>query len=222
LIITGPEKGLRMTDKQRANAILSLLLKHYMPPRTELEFKTPFQLLISVILSAQCTDKRVNIVTKELFKKYRAPKDFATADIKAVEQAIRSTGFYHNKAKNVMGAAKAILDCFNGKVPQTMEELITLPGVGRKTANVVLSAAFGKNEGIAIDTHCIRLTQRWKLTKNKEPEKIEQDVMKLISREYWGKFSFATVLHGRQYCFARKPNCAGCFLNKKCLSAFKA
>jgi endonuclease III len=210
-----------MTAKQKAERILSLLLKHY-SPKTALGYKTPFQLLISVILSAQCTDKRVNIVTKGLFKKYRTPEDFATADVKELEQAIRSTGFYHNKAKNIMGAAKAILACFNGKVPSTMEELITLPGVARKTANVVLSAAFGKNEGIAIDTHCIRLTQRWKLTKNKAPEKIEQDMMKLIPREYWGKFSFATVLHGRQYCFARKPNCAGCFLNRSCPSAFKA
>ncbi|MFH1181353.1 MAG: endonuclease III [Candidatus Woesearchaeota archaeon] len=210
-----------METQERAGKILVLLLKHYASPKTVLNFKTPFQLLVSVILSAQCTDKRVNIVTKELFKKYNAPKDFAAADVKALEQAIRSTGFYRNKAKNIMGASKAIIENFNGKVPSTMEELITLPGVARKTANVVLSAVFGKNEGIAIDTHCIRLTQRWKLTKNKDPVKIEQDMMKIIPREYWAKFSFATVLHGRQICFARKPNCAGCFINRICPSAFK-
>lgn len=211
-----------MESKERAGKILALLLKQYSSQKTELNHKTPFQLLVSVILSAQCTDKRVNMVTKELFKKYRVPKDFALADVKEIEQAIRSTGFYHSKAKNIMGASKAIIENFNGKVPSTMEELITLPGVARKTANVVLSAAFGRNEGIAIDTHCIRLTQRWKLTKNKDPVKIEQDIMKLIPREYWGNFSFATVLHGRAFCVARKPDCTDCFLNKICPSAFKA
>jgi endonuclease-3 len=210
-----------METKERAGKILGLLLERYPSLESALTYKTPFQLLVSVILSAQCTDKRVNIVTKELFKKFKVPKDFATADVKELEQAIRSTGFYRNKTKNIMGAAKAVIENFNGKVPSTMEELITLPGVGRKTGNVVLSAAFGRNEGIAIDTHCIRITQRWKLTKNKNPEKIEQDMMKIIPREYWGRFSFATVLHGRQFCFARKPNCAGCFLNRICQSAFK-
>jgi endonuclease III len=210
-----------MQRKEKAEKILKLLMKHY-SPKTELSYRTPFQLLISVILSAQCTDKRVNIVSKGLFTKYKTPKDFASADLRALEAAIHSTGFYHNKAKHIIGASKEILARFKGKVPSTMEELITLPGVARKTANVVLSAAFGKNEGIAIDTHCIRLTQRWGITKNKDPVKIEQDMMNLIPVEYWGKFSFATVLHGRNYCFARKPDCTSCFLNKDCPSAFKA
>jgi endonuclease III len=210
-----------MEKQERARRILALLLSNYEDAKTELNCRTPFQLLVSVILSAQCTDKRVNIVTKELFKKFKAPKDFATADVKELELAIRSTGFYHNKAKNIIGASKALIESFGGKVPSTMAELITLPGVARKTANVVLSAAFGINEGIAIDTHCIRLTQRWMLTKNKDPVKIERDIMKLIPQKYWGKFSFATVLHGRRICPARKPNCEICFLNKICPSAFK-
>jgi endonuclease-3 len=210
-----------MDTKTRANKILKLLLKHYPSSTTALNHFNPLQLLVAVILSAQCTDKRVNIVTKNLFKKYRTAKDYATADIKKFEQEIKSTGFYRNKAKNIIAAAKVIDEKFKGKVPSTMEELLTLPGVARKTANVVLSAAFNKNLGVAIDTHCIRLTQRWKITKNKDPVKIEQDVMHLIPRKYWGKFSFMTIQHGREICSARKPNCAACFLNKICPSAFK-
>ncbi|MBN2454905.1 endonuclease III [Candidatus Woesearchaeota archaeon] len=210
-----------MDAKTRANRILKLLLKNYPGERTALKYSGPFQLLVSVILSAQCTDKRVNIVTKTLFKKYKTAKDFAKADIKKLEQEIRSTGFYRNKARNIRAAAQIVVKDFSGKTPDTMEELLTLPGVARKTANVVLSAAFKKNEGIAIDTHCIRLTQRWKLTKNRDPVKIEQDVMKLIPRKNWGTFSFKTIKHGREFCYARKPNCKGCFLNKICPSAFK-
>ena len=205
----------------KATRILKLLKKKYPRTKIALKSRTPIQLLVSVILSAQCTDKRVNIVTATLFKKYKTVADFANADLKTFQQEIRSTGFYRNKAKNVIGAANMIQKDFNGNIPNTMEDILKLPGVARKTANIVLGSVYGIVEGIAIDTHCIRLTQRWGLTKNKDAVKIERDLMKIIPKKDWDKFSLMTIQHGRQVCYARKPNCSGCFLNKICPSAFK-
>ncbi len=204
-----------MNLQTRANKIVELLEKHY-PAKIALNFKNPLQLLVATILSAQCTDARVNMVTKELFKKYKTAHDFANADLKTFEQEIRSTGFYRNKAKNIIAAAKKIVDDYNGKVPNTMEELLTLPGVARKTANVVLTGAFGKIEGIVVDTHVRRLSQRLGLTKNNDPKKIEQDLMKIIPKERWGTFSLQLIYHGRQVCKAKKPLCYECFLKDYC------
>ena len=205
----------------KAKKITQLLKKEYPQARIALKTTTPIQLLVAVILSAQCTDKRVNIVTATLFKKYKTVADFANADLKTFQQEIKSTGFYRNKAKNIIAAANMIQKDFNGKIPNTMDDILKLPGVARKTANIVLGSVYGVVEGIAIDTHCIRLSQRWGLTKNKDAVKIEQDLMKIIPKKDWDKFSLMTIQHGRQVCYARKPNCAGCFLNKICPSAFK-
>ena len=205
----------------KATRILKLLKKEYPRTKIALKSRTPIQLLVSVILSAQCTDKRVNIVTATLFKKYKTVADFANADLKTFQQEIRSTGFYRNKAKNIIATAKMIQKDFNGKVPNNMEDMLKLSGVARKTANIVLGSVYGIVEGIAIDTHCIRLTQRWGLTKNKDAVKIEQDLMKIIPKKDWDKFSLMTIQHGRQVCYARKPNCSECFLNKICPSAFR-
>jgi endonuclease-3 len=175
---------------------------------------------VAVILSAQCADKRVNEVTKELFKKYKKVADYAGADILEFEKNIRSTGFFRNKARNIIESAKIIVGKFNSKVPNTMEELITLPGVARKTANVVLSEAFGKNEGLAVDTHVKRLSQRLGLSENSNPDKIEKDLMEITSRQDYGKLSNLLIAHGRIICSARNPKCGICILNKDCPSAF--
>lgn len=206
---------------QRAAKIIKLLKKEYPGARIALNYGNTVQLLVAVMLSAQCTDKMVNKVTASLFKKYKTARDFAAANPKQFEQEIRSTGFYRNKAKNIIAAAKIIQKDFGGKVPDSMEDLLILPGVARKTANVVLSTAYGKNLGVCCDTHVIRLSQRWHLTKNKDAVKIEQDLMKLIPEKDWEKFSLMTIKHGREVCFARKPNCSSCFLNKVCPSAFR-
>lgn|SRR3989338_4673616 len=210
-----------MDAKERAAKISGLLKKNYPKSGIALRHDNPMQLLVAVILSAQCTDKRVNIVTGSLFKKYKTVNDFAKADLKIFEKEVRSTGFYRNKAKNITASAKMIKKDFNGRVPDNMEDMLKLPGVARKTANIVLSRAYGIIDGIAIDTHCIRLTQRWGLTRNRDAVRIEQDMMKLIPRRDWDRFSLMTIRHGRTVCHARKPNCAGCFLNKICQSAFK-
>ncbi|VVB65984.1 G/T mismatches repair enzyme [Candidatus Gugararchaeum adminiculabundum] len=201
--------------------MLSLLKKMHPSSTTQLIHSNPFQLLISTILSAQCTDARVNLVTKDLFKKYNSPRDFAKADIHALERAIHSTGFYHAKARNIKSACKLLVQKFNGKVPKTIEELIELPGVARKTANIVLTNGFGLVEGIAVDTHVMRLSQRLGLTKQKDPNKIEKDLMKILPRSEWGEFNGRLVLHGRYICTARKPKCNECKLNRICPSAFK-
>lgn len=200
----------------RAEKMLNLLKERYPHATTALKFSSPFELLVSTILSAQCTDARVNMVTKELFKKYRTAKDYAGADLKTFEQEIRSTGFYHNKAKNIIGAAKNIIEKFGGKVPDTMEELITLPGVARKTANIVLSGAYGLIEGIAVDTHVRRVAFRLGLTNNTDPEKIEEDFMEIIPRHDWWTFSNVIIYHGRETCVARLPKCSVCILNRLC------
>ncbi len=203
-----------------ASDILQILKKAYGEQRTALVHQNPLQLLVSTILSAQCTDVRVNIVTKELFKKYKTANDYANADIKKFKQEIKSTGFYKNKAKNIIGAAKKIVADFGGKVPTTMEELVILPGAGRKTANIVLSEGYGIIEGIAVDTHVTRVSFRLGLTKNTDPEKIERDLMQVVPKKDWRNISNLLIAHGRRICSAKKPFCSGCMLNKICPSAF--
>ncbi|MDO8602843.1 MAG: endonuclease III [Candidatus Omnitrophota bacterium] len=201
--------------------IIRILKNQYPEAKTALRFKNTWQLLVATILSAQCTDARVNRVTPALFKKYKSVAGFAKADIKEFEKDIYSTGFYKNKAKGIIGSAKKILNEFKGNVPRTMEELISLPGIGRKTANVILSSGFGITAGVVVDTHVRRLSQRLGLTKNTDPGKIEEDLMKLVPAEDWGIVSHLMILHGRKICNARKPLCAECGINKLCPSAFK-
>ena len=207
-----------MTARERVKRLIAVWPKVYPNAHTELNFKNPLELLIATILSAQCTDKRVNMVTPALFKKYRSAKDYASAPQAELENAIKSTGFFRNKTKSIRAATSTIASKFNGKVPDSMEELRELPGVGRKTANVVLGNAFGINEGVVVDTHVIRLSQRLGLTKHKDPEKIEQDLMKLVPREYWAVWSHWLIWHGRRRCFARKPDCANCEVFRFCPS----
>jgi len=198
--------------------ILILLKKEHPKVKIALNFTNPLEILVSTILSAQCTDARVNLVTKTLFKKYRTVEDYTRANIKTFEQEIRSTGFYHNKAKNIINSAKKILKDFNGKVPDSMEKLMQLPGVARKTANIVLFNGFGKVEGIAVDTHVRRLSQRLGLSKNDDPNKIEQGLMKLLDKKEWGNFSYFLIEHGRKICIAKKPKCLECILQNLCPS----
>ena len=207
-----------MTARERVKQLIKIWPKVYPDAHTELNFRNPLQLLVATILSAQCTDKRVNMVTPALFKKYRTAKDYADAPQAEFENAIRSTGFFRSKTKSIRGAMRAIAEEHGGKVPDTMEELNALPGVGRKTANVVLGNAFGKNEGIVVDTHVIRLSQRLGLTKHKDPEKIELDLMKLVPREHWTDWSHWLIWHGRRRCYARKPDCSRCEVFKLCPS----
>lgn len=195
---------------------LNLLYPHV---ACALDFDGAFQLLVATILSAQCTDKRVNMVTPVLFEKFGTAEKMANARVGEIEKIIRSTGFYHNKAKNILGAAKMVVKNFHGKVPRTMREILMLPGVARKTANVVLSVAYGIQEGIAVDTHVMRLSQRLGLSREKTPEKIEQDLMKIIPRKKWGEFSLQLIQHGRLVCAARSPQCETCRLKLLCPSA---
>ncbi len=201
--------------------IIRILKKEYPDAKIALRFKNTWQLLVATMLSAQCTDVRVNKVTPVLFKKYKAISDFSEAGLKEFEKDIRSTGFYKNKAKGIIGSAEKILNEFNGKVPDTIEGLTSLPGVGRKTANVILSSGFGIVVGIVVDTHVIRLSGKLGFTENKDPGKIEKDLMKIVPRKEWGIFSHLLILHGRKICVARKPLCAECRINKLCPSAFK-
>jgi endonuclease-3 len=207
-----------VTAPERVKKLIAVWPKVYPNAHTELNFKNPLELLIATILSAQCTDKRVNMVTPALFKKYRSAKDYAEAPQAELENAIKSTGFFRNKTRSIRAATATIATKFGGRVPDSMENLRELPGVGRKTANVVLGNAFGKNEGIVVDTHVIRLSLRLGLTKHKDPEKIEQDLMKLVPREYWAAWSHWLIWHGRRRCFARKPDCAGCEVFRLCRS----
>jgi endonuclease-3 len=206
--------------KTRALKTIRLLEKEHSDAEIALTFKNPLELLISTILSAQCTDKRVNIVTKTLFKKYKTLEDYAKADIKELEQDIRPTGFYHNKARHIKKCCQMLIEKFDSQVPRTMEELLELPGVARKTANIVLSNVFGIVEGIAVDTHVRRLSERLGLTQNRNQDKIEQDLMKIVPKEMWMRFSDLLVFHGRRICMAKKPKCGECVLNKICPSAF--
>ncbi|MFH1432384.1 MAG: endonuclease III [archaeon] len=210
-----------MDKKKQVSIILSHLEPIYPDAKTELKYDTPFQLLVATILSAQCTDVRVNIVTNDLFRKYKTPKDFAGISQAALEKEIHSTGFYRNKAKNIIAASKIIAEKYSSRLPDTMEELITLSGVARKTANVVLSVAFNKTEGIAVDTHVVRLSSRLGLSENKDPNKIEKDLMALTEKENWKNISNLLILHGRRICAAKKPKCDICVLNKLCPGAFR-
>jgi endonuclease-3 len=200
----------------RTKKVIAALKKTYPNAHCELNFSNPLELLIATILSAQCTDKRVNIVTAELFKKYRSAKDYADAEIGELEEAIRSTGFYKNKARNIKAACRDIVEKYGGKVPRTMEELIELGGVGRKTANVVLGNAFHINVGVVVDTHVARLSARLGLTREKTPEKIEQALIKLVPQTDWTLFSHLLIWHGRRRCFARSPDCAECEVKNLC------
>src|SRR3981081_3812639 len=199
-----------MTARERAKQLVRALPQVYTDTHTQLNFSNPLELLIATILSAQCTDKRVNLVTPALFKKYRTAADYAKAPPAELEKAIQSPGFFRSKTKSIRGATATIAKQFGGRVPDSMEELRALPGVGRKTANVVLGNAFHKDEGIVVDTHVIRLSQRLGLTKQSDPEKIERDLMKLVPREHWTNWSHWLILHGRRRCFARKPACTHC------------
>ena len=205
----------------RVKKISSSLQKAYPDAHCELNHSNPLELLVATILSAQCTDKRVNLVTAGLFKKYRSAADFAKANPDDLEQDVRTTGFFRNKAKNIQGCCRKLVERHGGQVPQTMEELTHLDGVGRKTANVVLGNAFGRHEGIVVDTHVTRLSYRLGLTRQNDPEKIEQELMKFVPRELWTLFSHWLIWHGRRRCYARSPDCPNCEIKKLCPSAGK-
>lgn len=201
--------------------ILILLRKHYPGSRIALHYKTPHELLVATILSAQCTDERVNKATPGLFVRYTSPQDFANARLPELEKLIHSTGFYRNKAKNIKASAQLIMEKFDGEVPKTMDELLQLPGVARKTANVVLQNAYGIQEGVVVDTHIGRLSRRLGLSKEKTPEKVERDLMKRIPKKDWTNIAFWLINHGRAVCKSQKPLCDRCFLNHLCPSAGK-
>lgn len=203
----------------RTAQIVRTLSKEYSQTKTALQYSNPFQLLVAVMLSAQCTDVRVNMVTPVLFSRFKTPEDFGSANILELERLIHSTGFYHNKAKNIKACAQKLLKTHSGIVPHTLEELYALPGVGRKTANVVLGEAFGKIEGIVVDTHVARLSKRLGLTHEQDAVKIENDLMPLIPKKKWYQFSHSLIFHGRNICKARNPKCAECLLSSMCPSS---
>lgn len=207
-----------MTTRERIEQLVKALPKVYPDAHCELDFRNPLQLLVATILSAQCTDKRVNAVTPALFAKYRSAADYAKAPPATLERLIRSTGFFRSKTKSIRGAAAAIVAEHGGRVPDTMEKLHGLPGVGRKTANVVLGNAFRKDEGIVVDTHVMRLSHRLRLTRETDPEKIERDLMKLVPRKHWTIWSHWLIWHGRRRCFARRPDCTQCEIFRLCPS----
>ena len=207
-----------MTNRERVARLVKALPAVYPGAHCELDFRNPLELLVATILSAQCTDKRVNAVTPVLFAKYRTAADYAKAAPATLEKLIRSTGFFRSKTKSLRGAAAAIVAQHGGRVPDTMEKLHGLPGVGRKTANVVLGNAFHKDEGIVVDTHVMRLSHRFKITRQTDAEKIEQDLMKLVPKEDWTNWSHWLIWHGRRRCFARKPDCHHCEIFRLCPS----
>ena len=207
-----------MTSRERVDQLVKALPKIYPDAHCELDFHNPLELLVATILSAQCTDKRVNVVTPALFTKYRTAKDYAVARPETLEGMIRSTGFFRNKTKSIRAAASAIVAKHAGRVPDTMEKLHGLPGVGRKTANVVLGNAFGKDEGIVVDTHVMRLSHRLRLTRQTDPEKIEQELMKLVPHKHWTNWSHWLIWHGRRRCFAQRPDCQQCEIFQLCPS----
>lgn len=217
----GAKSRAAATDPKRVAAILKGLDEAYPAANCELKHESPFQLLISTILSAQCTDVRVNQVAQALYKKYPTVEAFAYATPGVLEQDIRPTGFFRNKTKSVMGASREILERFGGQVPQTMAELLTLPGVARKTGNVVLGTAYGIAVGVVVDTHVMRLSRRLDLTRHEDPKNIEQDLMRIIPNDRWIQFSHQLIWHGRRVCVARKPRCAECNLEKICYSRDK-
>jgi len=206
---------------ERIAEILRRLQTAYPNAECALHHRNAWELLVATILSAQCTDARVNMVTPELFRKFPTPQAMAEASLPAIEEEIRSTGFYHNKAKSISGAAKKISGEFGGKVPKTMAELLTVPGAARKTANVVLGVAYHVAEGVVVDTHVLRLSNRLGLTRQTDPKKVEQDLMQIIPKDHWIQFSHELIHHGRQICIARKPRCVDCTLETLCHSADK-
>lgn len=208
---------MKATEKtNRAMAVLARLKKRYPEPETMLDHRNPWELLVATVLAAQCTDARVNTITPELFRRWPDPAALARAPQEELEDVIHAAGFYHSKAKNLIGAAKRVVEAYGGEVPHTLEELVTLPGVARKTANVVLWGGFGINEGLAVDTHVKRLSFRLGLTKNTEPVKIEQDLIKIFPREEWGDVNHRLVWFGRDVCDARRPACSECELYDLC------
>ena len=209
------------TSPARIAKIIAGLQKAYPGATCALVHSNPWELLVATILSAQCTDARVNMVTPVLFRRFPTPAAMAKASLPEIEEIIRTTGFYHNKAKSISGAAKAVVERFEGEVPRTMEELLTVPGAARKTANVVLGTAYGIAVGVVVDTHVLRLTRRLELTLNTEPKKVEQDLMKIIPKDHWIAFSHELILHGRAICIARKPRCVDCTIEKECDSSDK-
>jgi len=215
------EESKEIDDRVRVLKIIELLEKEYPKAKTALHYISPLEILVATILSAHCTDKRVNIVTKSLFKKYRTVEDYANADLGELEEDVRSTGFYRNKAKNIKRSGQMLVEKFNSQVPSTMEEILELPGVARKTANIVLSNAYGVIVGIAVDTHVRRLSKRLGLTENKNPNKIEADLMEIVPKSHWKRITDLLIFHGRNVCMARKPKCSICSLNTLCPSAFK-
>lgn len=219
-----PKKSARVNKDlapERIADILKRLAAAYPNAECALIHRNAWELLVATILSAQCTDARVNLVTPEMFRKFPTPKAMAEASIPALEQEIRSTGFYHNKAKSISGAAKRLIAEFDGKIPKTMTELLTLPGVARKTGNVVLGVAFGLAEGVVVDTHVLRLSNRLSLTESTDPKKVEQELMHIIPQDHWIQFSHELIHHGRKVCIARKPRCVECSLETLCHSADK-
>jgi endonuclease-3 len=223
--VSGKKKSARKPKvdvrPERVAAILDGLRTAHPNAECALIHKNPWELVVATILSAQCTDVRVNLVTPTLFKHFPTPEAFAEASLPSIEEDVRTTGFFRNKAKSISGAAKLLVSKFGSKVPQTMPELLELPGVARKTANVVLGVAFKKAEGIVVDTHVLRLSRRLQLTLATDPKKVEQDLVKVIPRERWIDFSHELILHGRQTCVARKPRCQNCILEPVCSSADK-
>lgn len=205
-----------MKESDRTNKIIRILKEEYPKSKTALDFTSPLEILIATILSAQCTDRRVNIVTKDLFAKYKSASDYMYADMGELESIIRPTGFFRNKAKSIVGAATMLVKEFGGKVPDNMEDMLRLPGVARKTANVVISEAYGVIEGIAVDTHVMRLSGRLRLSTRKTPEKIEQDLMAIYPKNEWYNVCNLLITHGRSVCDARKPKCCECILAELC------
>jgi endonuclease-3 len=212
--------AVRLDRKMAALETLKRLEKVHSDAKIALNYSNPLELLIATMLSAQCTDKRVNMVTKDLFKKYHAAKDYANTDLKTLEEEIKSTGFYHNKARNIKKCCQMLVEKFRGQVPKTMDELLQLPGVARKTANIVLANSYGVIEGIAIDTHVRRVSKRLGLTENEDPDKIEKDLMQIVPKKSWARITDLLIFHGRRVCIAKHPDCAGCVLNDFCSSAF--
>lgn len=218
-ILTTPDEKTTRDEKQRTREIIRLLRREYPDARCSLDYSNPLELLVATILSAQCTDERVNIVTATLFRKYRSPGDYAAAPVAELEQDIRSTGFFRNKAKAIQGACRLIEAEHGGRVPRTMEELLALPGVARKTANVVLGNAFDIASGVVVDTHVARVSTRLGLTAEKQPEKMERDLMTLVPPGDWIHFPHLLIAHGRRTCKARTPLCADCILEPLCPSS---
>ncbi len=211
---------MKRDNRTRVLKIIKLLEKEHPDAKIALNYTSPLELLVATILSAQCTDRRVNIVTKSLFKKYKKAVDYANADLEELEEDIRPTGFYRNKARNIKKCCQVLVEKFNAKVPKTMEEMLELTGVARKTANIVLSNAYDVIEGIAVDTHVRRLTRRLGLSEHDNPNKIEDDLMKMVPKTHWKRIADLLIFHGRRICGARKPKCGVCVLNKLCPSAF--